>query len=68
MFDLLDKPEGSVSDEEGEGEEDDARHNHHPGEHPEGQLASHQNSIEIPEEAIIRVKLKTVYPMFGVRA
>ena len=52
-FDLLDKPEGSVSDEEGEGQEDDAGDDHHPGEHPEGQLASNKNSIEIPEEAVI---------------
>ena len=67
-FDLLDKPEGSVSDEEGEGQEDDAGDDHHPGEHPEGQLTSHQDSIEIPEVAVLRVKVKTVYPMFGVRA
>ena len=69
QFDLLDQPERSVSDEEGEGEEDDAGDDHHPGEHPEGQLAPHQDSIEIPEQqVIVRLKVKTVYPMFGVRA
>ena len=67
-FDLLDKPEGSVSDEEGEGQEDDAGDDHHPGEHPEGKLTSHQDSIEIPEVTVLRVKVKTVYPMFGVSA
>lgn len=50
MFDLLDKPEGSVCDEEGEGQEDDAGHDHHPGKHPEGQLASHEDPIKIPDE------------------
>ena len=69
-LDLLDKPEGSVSDEEGEGQEDDAGDDHHPGEHPEGKLTSHQDSIKIPEdkEAGLRVKVNSVYPMFGVRA
>ena len=33
-----------------------------------GQLTSHQYSIEIPKEAVLRVKVKPVYPMFGVRA
>ena len=68
-FYLFYKPEGGVSDEEGEGEEDDAGDDHHPGEHPEGQLAPHQDSIEIPEQqVIVRLKVKTVYPMFGVSA
>ena len=67
-FYLFDKPEGGVSDEEGEGEEDNAGDDHHPGEHPEGKLASHQDSIKIPEEAGLRVKVNAVYPMFGVRA
>ena len=67
---LLDKPEGSVSDEEGEGQEDDAGDDHNPGKHPEGQLASHKDPIKIPdvEAAIFRVNMETVYPMFGVRA
>lgn len=34
----------------------------------QGQLTSHQYSIEIPKEAVLRVKVKPVYPMFGVRA
>ena len=32
------------------------------------EVASHQDSIKIPEEAGLRVKVKAVYPMFGVRA
>ena len=34
----------------------------------QGQLTSHQYSIEIAKEAVLRVKVKPVYPMFGVRA
>ena len=34
----------------------------------QGQPTSHQYSIEIPKEAVLRVKVKPVYPMFGVRA
>ena len=50
---LLDEPERSVVDEESEREEDDARHDHHPGEHPEGQLASHQDPIQVSGEIFI---------------
>ena len=58
-FDLLDKPEGSVSDEEREGQEDDAGDNHNPGKHPERQLASHKDPIKIPdvEAAIFKVNI-----------
>ena len=47
---LLDQPERSVIDEEGEGEEDDAGDDHHPGESPQRQLASKENSVQISED------------------
>ena len=48
---LFDQPERSVIDEEGKGEEDDAGDDHHPGESPQRQLASKQDSVQISEDA-----------------
>ena len=43
--DLLDQPEGRVWEEDGEREEDEAGDDHDPREGPEGQLATHQDTV-----------------------
>ena len=47
---LLDQPERSVSDEKREWKEYNARDDHHPGESPQGQLATKQDSVQIPAD------------------
>ena len=70
---LLDQPERGVIDEEGEGEEDDAGDHHHPGESPQRQLASNQNSVQVSEEVDShylegKSQQAIIHPKFGVSA
>ena len=67
---LFDEPERSVRDEEGEREEDDAGDDHHPGESPQWQLASKQDSIQISKGLKLKYckALEAGHPKFGVSA
>ena len=47
---LFDQPERGVSDEEGQGEKNDAGDNHHPGEGPQRQLTPKQDSVQVSEK------------------